>query len=91
MTRKERFWRWVLTTAERKIDECHNHSRQCPNCGRWSAVAGVLRYRDLDDAHTGMTCGQCGYESRWDMVSGMLPILAEPCMVDDRKATCVQP
>jgi RNase P subunit RPR2 len=78
VTKKERLWRWVLELAERKISECHDHSRKCPNCGIWSAIAGVVRYRDLDDVHAGLTCGQCGHEARWDMVSGMLPILAEP-------------
>lgn len=82
MIKDERLWRWFLGLAERKIAECHNHSRKCPNCGVWSAIAGVIRYRDLDEVHTGLTCGQCGHESQWDMVSGMLPILVEP----DRRA-----
>ena len=81
------FWRWLHALSERRIRAGAHHDRRCPNCHRWSSVAGVLRYRDLDEAHTGMTCGGCGYESRWDMRYGPVVVLAEQSLVDERLKT----
>ena len=65
-----KFWHWLRAYTEKKIRDASTHERRCPNCGCWSSVVGVTKYHDLDVEHTGMTCGQCGYESKWDMLRG---------------------
>ena len=85
-----RFWRWLRAYCERLIRSYASHERLCPNCLQWSSVVGVVRYRDLDVVHSGMTCGSCGYESKWDMVRSMLPELASETLAKDRLAAVKQ-
>lgn len=85
-----RFWRWLRAYCEHRIRGYAYHERRCPNCLQWSSVVGVVRYRDLDLIHSGMTCGGCGYESKWNMVIGMLPELAEDGIAEKRLADANQ-
>jgi hypothetical protein len=70
----DRFWRWLHALAERRIREAHmarhHHDRRCPYCGRWGALYGWWKVRDVDAQHRVMTCRACGQESMWheDMV-----------------------
>ena len=69
MTLAERFWRWLYAIASEKIKSIYlertGWDLKCPNCKRWSSVAGITEH-SYNNVQRRYNCDGCEALTAWE-------------------------